>query len=173
MEVVLSPRSPVVGHRVADLPLPDSPYELMLVGISRHGQAPHESFTDLRLEPGDAGVVEVNDAFFYENRRESDFLLTKRLEGFRVQRLDRALIAILITAGMIVLAATGVMSMLNAALIAMLLMLISGCLTIDRLWQSIEWQTIVVLGCAVGGIGGYGKRAGESGRERRFKDRQR
>jgi di/tricarboxylate transporter len=29
-------------------------------------------------------------------------------------------------------------------------MLLSGCLTIDRLWQSVDWQTIVVLGAAVG-----------------------
>src|SRR4030095_7662610 len=97
VEVVLSARSPAVGHRVGDLPLPDSPYELMLVGVSRHGQAPPDSLSSLRLEPGDAGVVEVNDAFFYENRRETDFLLTKRLEGFRVQRIDRALIALLST----------------------------------------------------------------------------
>ncbi len=150
VEVVLSARSPVVGHRVGDLPLPDSPYELMLVGVSRHGEAPPESLSNLRLEPGDAGVVEVNDAFFYENRRETDFLLTKRLEGFRVQRIDRAVIALLITVGMITLAATGVMSMLNAALVAMLAMLLTGCLTIDRLWQSIDWQTIVIIGAAVG-----------------------
>src|SRR6185503_90930 len=102
------------------------------------------------LEAGDAGVVEVNDAFFYENRRESDFILTKRLEGFRVQRIDRALMAILITVGMVVLAATGVTSMLNAALLATMAMLLTGCLTIERLWQSVDWQTIVVLGAAVG-----------------------
>ena len=150
VEVVLSARSPAIGHKVGDLPLPDSSYELMLVGVSRHGHAPREPLADLRLEAGDAGVVEVDDAFFYENRRESDFILTKRLEGFRVQRIDRALVAILITVGMVVLAATGITSMLNAALLAAMAMLLTGCLTIDRLWQSVDWQTIVVLGAAVG-----------------------
>lgn len=150
VEVVLSARSPAIGHRVGDLPLPDSPYQLMLVGVSRHGKAPREPLADLRLEAGDAGVVEVDDAFFYENRREADFILTKRLEGFRVQRIDRAVVAIVITVGMVVLAATGITSMLNAALLAAMAMLLSGCLTIDRLWQSVDWQTIVVLGAAVG-----------------------
>jgi di/tricarboxylate transporter len=150
VEVVLSGRAPAVGHTVGELPLPDSPYEIMLVGVSRNGDAPHESLSNLRLEPGDAGVVEVNDAFFYENRRETDFLLTKRLEGFRVQRIDRAVVALAITVGMIVLAATGVVSMLNAALLAMLVMLLTGCLTIERLWQSVDWQTIVIMGAAVG-----------------------
>ena len=150
VEVVLSARSPAVGHRVGDLPLPDSPYRLMLVGVSRNGQAPCEPLADLRLEPGDAGVVEVDDAFFYENRREADFILTKRLDGFSIQRLDRATVAIVITGGMVILAATGLTSMLNAALLATMAMLLSGCLTIDRLWQSVDWQTIVVLGAAVG-----------------------
>ena len=150
VEVVLSARSPAIGHKVGDLPLPDSPYQLMLVGVSRHGQAPCEPLSEFRLEAGDAGVVEVDDAFFYENRREADFILTKRLEGFRVQRIDRAAVAIVITIAMVVLAATGVTSMLNAALLAAMAMLLSGCLTIDRLWQSVDWQTIVVLGAAIG-----------------------
>ena len=150
VEVVLSPRSPAIGHRVQDLPIPDSPYRLMLVGVSRHGRAPNEPLSDLRLEAGDAGVVEVDDAFFYENRRESDFILTKTLDGFRVQRIDRAVIALLITAGMVFLVATGLTGMLNAALLAAMAMLVSGCLTIQRMWESIDWQTIVVLGSAVG-----------------------
>jgi di/tricarboxylate transporter len=51
---------------------------------------------------------------------------------------------------MVVLAATGITTMLNAALLAAMAMLLSGCLTIDRLWQSVDWQTIVVLGSAIG-----------------------
>ena len=150
VEVVLSARSPAIGHKVGDLPLPDSPFQLMLVGVSRHGLAPREPLAEFHLEAGDAGVVEVDDAFFYENRRETDFILTKRLEGFRVQRIDRALVAIAITVTMIVIAAAGVTSMLNAALLAGMVMLLTGCLTIDRLWQSVDWQTIVVLGAAIG-----------------------
>ena len=150
VEVVLSARSPAIGHKVGDLPLPDSPYQLMLVGVSRHGESPGEPLADFRLEAGDAGVVEVDDAFFYENRREKDFILTKRLEGFRVQRIDRAVVAMVITIGMVILAATGITSMLNAALLAAMAMLLTGCLTINRLWQSVDWQTIVVLGAAIG-----------------------
>jgi len=150
VELVLSPSAPAIGHLVSDLPLPESRYELMLVGVSRNGRAPNQPLGDFRLEAGDAAVVEVNDAFFYENRRETDFILTKRLEGFRVQRIDRALAATAITVAMVALAAFSVTSMLNAALLATFAMLLTGCLTIQRAWQSLEWQTIVVLGGAVG-----------------------
>ncbi len=150
VEVVLSANAPAIGHQVGDLPLPDSPYRLMLVGVSRNGKAPQEPLASFRLQPGDAGVVEVDDSFFYENRRETDFILTKRLEGFRVQRIDRAAVALVITVTMIALAAFSVTTMLNAALLATMAMLLTGCLTIDRLWQSVDWQTIVVMGSAIG-----------------------
>ena len=150
VELVISTQAPAIGHRIADLPLPESPYEMMLVGISRHGQAPPQPLAELRLEPGDAAIVEVNEAFFYENRRETDFTLTRRLEGYRVQRADRALIAMAITATMVAAAAFGMMSMLNAALLAIAAMLLTGCLTVNRAWRSLDWQTIVVMGAAVG-----------------------
>ena len=150
VEVVLSPRSPAIGHKVGDLPLPESPFQMMLVGVSRAGRAPEKPMSEFRLEAGDAGVVEVDDAFFYENRRESDFILTKRLEGFGVQRIDRAVVAIVITVGMIALAATSTVTMLNAALLAAMAMLVSGCLTIERFWKSVDFETIAVLGAAVG-----------------------
>ncbi|HMG33751.1 MAG TPA: SLC13 family permease [Blastocatellia bacterium] len=150
VEVALSGRAPAIGHRISELPLPESPYQMMLLGVSRNGEAPHQPLGDLRLEAGDAAIVEVDDAFFYENRKETDFILTKRLEGFRVQRIDRALMAGAITVGMVALAAFGVMSLLNAALLATMAMLLTGCLTIERAWQSFDWRTLVVLGAAVG-----------------------
>lgn len=60
------------------------------------------------------------------------------------------MVAAAITLAMIGLAASGVTTMLNAALLATLAMLISGYVTPNRVWKSLDWQTIVVLGAAVG-----------------------
>jgi di/tricarboxylate transporter len=51
---------------------------------------------------------------------------------------------------MVLLAAFGVMSMLNSALIATLAMFLTGCISLEDGFRSIEWDTIVVLGAAVG-----------------------
>src|SRR5271165_584299 len=150
VEVVVSADAPAVGHRLSELPLPNSPYEIMLVGISRNGKAPGQALLDLRVEAGDAAVMEVNDSFFYENRRETDFILTKPLEGYRVKRVDRAVIATVITVAMVALAASGVFSMLNSALLACIAMLATGCLTSEQAWRSLQWKTVVVLGAALG-----------------------
>jgi di/tricarboxylate transporter len=122
----------------------------MLVGLSRHGDAPTEELDDLRVAPGDTALLEVNDSFFYENRRESDFLVTKTWEGNRVKRVDRAIIATAITVAMVALAASGVISMLNSALLATSGMLLTGCLSSEEAWRSVQWKTIAVLGAALG-----------------------
>jgi di/tricarboxylate transporter len=151
VEVVISPKASAIGHRMADLPLPDSPYEVMLVGLSRNGEAPlEEKIDNLRVEPSDVVVFEVNDRFFYESRLESDFLITKTWEGNRVKRVDKAICATVITVTMVTLAASGVMSMLNAALLANFAMLLTGCLTSQQVWRSVQWKTIMVLGAALG-----------------------
>jgi di/tricarboxylate transporter len=150
VEVVVSRKASAIGHRLSDLPLPESPYQMMLVGLSRHGDAPAEELDDLRVEPGDTALLEVNDSFFYENRRESDFLVTKTWEGNRVKRVDRAVIATAITVTMVALAASGVISMLNSALLASFGMLLTGCLSSEQAWRSVQWKTIAVLGAALG-----------------------
>jgi di/tricarboxylate transporter len=150
VEVVVAALAPAVGHRVGDLPLPGNPYELSVVGVSRQGTSPRDGIENFRIEPGDAAVLEVTEDFFFEARRENDFTLISRLSGYQVQRVDRALIAALITVAMVGLASFGVLSMLNAALLATGAMLLTGCLTIDRVLRSLEWETLIVLGAAVG-----------------------
>jgi len=53
-------KAPAIGSRIGDLPLADSPYRAMLVGLSRHGDAPAGDLDALRVEPGDAAVLEVD-----------------------------------------------------------------------------------------------------------------
>jgi len=150
VEVVVSANAAAVGRQLSELPLPDSPYEIMLVGLSRNGQVPGQSFRSLRVEAGDAAVIEVDDSFFYENRREIDFVITKPLQGYHVKRADRAVIATFVTVAMVVLAASGLSSMLNAALLATFVMLLTGCLTSDQAWSSLQWNTLVVMGASLG-----------------------
>jgi di/tricarboxylate transporter len=150
VEVVVSPNAPGVGRLISELPLPNSPYIALLVGISHDGRAPETTLGDYRVEASDSGILEVDDSFFYENRGETDFVLTKAIDGFHVQRIDRALRATVITVAMVAAAAFGLTTMLNAALLAVMAMLLSGCLPIERAWRSLDWKTLVVLGSAVG-----------------------
>lgn len=150
VEVVISPRAAAVGRLISELPLPGSPYSALLVGVSHDGHAPEIPLGEYRVEAGDSGILEVDDSFSYENRSETDFILTKAIDGFHVQRIDRALTATVITLAMVAAAAFGITTMLNAALLAIMAMLLTGCLPVERAWRSLDWKTLVVLGSAVG-----------------------
>ncbi len=72
------------------------------------------------------------------------------MDGYRIKRTSRATIAGIIIITMILLAAFNVISMLNAALLGGLALILSGSMTPRTGWQSIEWDTVVILGAAVG-----------------------
>ncbi len=151
VEVVTGPRHPAVGKQVSDLPArEDPPYTAEIVAVSRNGKPVEGPLMDARIEAGDNAILEVEDSFFYDTRDETEFSLTRRLRGYQVQRTDRAVIATVITVAMVLLAAFGIMSMLNAGLLAFLALWLTGCLSLKRAWGSIEWDTLVVLGAAIG-----------------------
>lgn len=151
VEVVVAQHHPDVGRIVSEIPVREDRHFVDDIVASSRDEGPlEEAIMDAVVEVGDNAILEVEDNFFYSIRNELDFALIRRLHGYRVQRIDRAVIAGAITITMVLLAALDVMSMLNAGLLAFLAMLLTGCLTLERAWQSIEWRTLVVLGAAIG-----------------------
>ncbi len=151
VEVVVSPQNPAVGHKVSELPIPKPPpYQASLVAISRNNEPPNPPLREMRIEAGDNAILEVRSSFFYEMRNETEFALIRRLHGYRVQRTERAIIAMVIILAMVTAATFGWMSMLNAALLATLALLLTGCLSLRTAGKSVEIGTLVVLASAVG-----------------------
>ena len=151
VEVVVAPSHPAVGRYISELPIrEDPPYTGEIVAMSRDNLPPDAPLRDFRIQGGDVGILEVENDFFYETRGQIEFSLTRRIDGYRIQRTSRAMVAGVITIAMILLAAFNVISMLNAALLGGLALILSGSMSPRTGWQSIEWDTIVILAAAVG-----------------------
>ena len=130
-----------------DLIAPTRPTSSPLRGKGSHCPKP---CTAAVLQAGDIIVAEVDNKFFYENRNETEFSMTRRMTSEHIQRFDKASAAILITMGMVLTAAMGWMSMLNAALLASGLMVLTGCISLGSAGRSIEFSTLIVIACAIG-----------------------
>jgi di/tricarboxylate transporter len=150
VQVVLEQKAPAIGRKISELPQPDDAIKALIVAFSRHGKPPDDPFADVRLEAGDNLVLEVDEAFFHENQKEVAFSMTRRLSGARIKRYDHAIAASLITLAMIIVVALGWMSMLNAALLATGAMMLTGCLTFQSAWGSIEFKTLAIIASAIG-----------------------
>ena len=104
---------------------------------------------DETVRAGDLAILEVESEWL-DRPHEDDLLLVREYGRFRVQRAERDVTATVIVATMVLLSAFGVMSLLNAALLASIALIASGCLPFRAAWESIDWQTYVVLAAAVG-----------------------
>jgi Trk K+ transport system NAD-binding subunit len=150
VKAVVSRQSLAVGKKIPDLPRDVNACQYKFVALSRDGQPLAGPLEEVTIEAGDNAVLEVNDDFFYACQIDHDFALTKALDGFHLQRTDRAVEASLITLAMIGVVAMGWMSMLNASLLASGAMILTGCLTLRTAARSIDWGTLVVIACAIG-----------------------
>jgi len=150
VEAVVSPSGSFVGRRVSEMLIPESPYRIWVVAISRQGKTLDERISQHIIEAEDDIVMEVDDAFFHEHRNETEFLMVRRLRGAHIQRTNRAAAATVITIAMVAIVTLGWMSMLNAALLATGAMLFSGCMTLKEAARSISYSTLIVMAAAIG-----------------------
>lgn len=149
-EAVVAAGASYVGKAVGSLPFRAGDEELKVVGMSRNGVPVEQPLQDASVAAGDNFVLEVSDDFFDEPQLAAGFALRKRLRGYRIQRTDRAWAAGVIVVAMVLLSAFGVMSLLNAALLAVAALIATGSITFRRAFRSVDWQTYVVLAAAVG-----------------------
>jgi di/tricarboxylate transporter len=150
VEVVITTDPAHEGRAVGRLPFRAFDSELNVVAMSQGGEPADRPIEDMRVAAGDNYVLEVSDDFFDAGALESEFALIHRLRGFRVQRTDHAWEAGIIVVSMVLLSAFGVMSLFNAALLAVAALIATGCLTFRRAFGSIDWEVYVVLAAAVG-----------------------
>ena len=149
VEVVVSDSCPVVRRTIRDGRF-RTLYDAVVIAVARDGQRLEGKVGDITLRVGDTLLLEARPSFVEQHRNSRDFLLVSELRGSAVPRHDRAWIAGLILGGMVGVAALGVLSMLEAALVAAGLMLLTRCTTGSDARASVDWSVLVVIGAALG-----------------------
>lgn len=150
VEVVISRRNQMIGHQIGEIEAADRNFEVWLVAFARGEAAMHYPLEETVIQAGDVALLEVKDTFFYRNRNETEFAMTKKLRGANIQRTDKALLSSVITGVMVLSVAFGFMSMLNAALLAAGGMLLSGCMSLNDAGRSVDFATLMVIASAMG-----------------------
>jgi di/tricarboxylate transporter len=146
VEVVIARRSPLLDRRLGDLHYRHSIRKV--VGVSHYGGAPESNIHDYVPRAGDNVLLQVSEEFLDEHHEE-EYALLRQMSGYRIQRRDRAWAAGVIVLAMVALSAFGVMSLLNASLLAVAALIATGSISLRAAWRSIDWQTYVVLASAI------------------------
>ncbi|MFO8036072.1 MAG: SLC13 family permease [Anaerolineales bacterium] len=177
LEVVLSPRSSLAGRALRELDF-RTKYGLNVLAVWREGQVYRSNLQDMRMRFGDALLVFGSRRRLRLLAREPDFI-TLSEEVQEAPRLEKAPLAVAIMALVLASVIAGWTPIAIAAVVGAVLMVLSGCLTMEEAYRSIEWKAVFLiagmlpLGIAMEGtgtarflgegvvslIGGFGPRA--------------
>lgn len=143
VEAVVSPHCSAVGHAIREARFRDR-YGAVVLAVARNGARVQGNLGNIKLTAGDTLLLEARPAFVTRQRFNNDFLLINDLET-ESPRHERAALAWLILVGVIGAASFDLISMLNAALIAAVLMIVTGCCSISKAEKSVDLTVIITI----------------------------
>ncbi|MEX2523534.1 MAG: SLC13 family permease [Gammaproteobacteria bacterium] len=149
VEVVLSPEFPGINKTVKESRF-RSHYHAAILSISRGGSRLPGKVGDLVLRPGDTLLLETGQDFVDQYRYRRDFMLVSPLHDSTPPDFSKAPLATVILIAMVAMNVLGLASVLEVVLIAAGLLLLTGCVTVNRARMniSVNLPVLVVIGAA-------------------------
>jgi di/tricarboxylate transporter len=143
-EVILSPHSRLVGKTLADIQFREK-YQVSVLAILRDGRPRRTALVELPLRFGDTLLVQGPHQYIRILQREPDFVVLGDLEAAPAIRVKKAPLALGLMLVMLVPVIIGWLPIAASALLAGILMVITGCLTMDEAYGSIEWKAVFLV----------------------------
>jgi di/tricarboxylate transporter len=147
-EVLLRPRSELLGKTLREANF-GAIYRLTVLAINRPGGDIPIGLKDTALKFGDMLIVQgAWDDIFALKRQRHDFVVMGEPEAAQMgafARTRQAPFALFILAGMVLLIALNIMELTTASLLAAVMMVLAGCLTMDEAYRAIDWKSLVLI----------------------------
>ncbi|WP_339801829.1 SLC13 family permease [uncultured Marinobacter sp.] len=144
VEVVLGPEFAALGQTVRDSRF-RSRFNAAILSLSREGKRVPGKLGDIRFKMGDTLLLEASQEFAGQYRFRRDFLLVSALNDSTPPDFSKAPMALGILLAMVVVSASGLLAILEAAFIAAGAMIMSGCITASRARRSVDLPVLVVI----------------------------
>jgi di/tricarboxylate transporter len=145
-EVVLPPRSSLIGKTVVDLSF-GKRHRLTVLNIHRPG-SDNLPVRDTKLQFGDTLLVQGEwQDIFRLKQSPNDFVIiggTEEIQS-RLLNFEKAPLVLAILAGMLITLIAGWLPTTTAAMLASLLIILTGCLSMDEAYDAIDWKSIVLI----------------------------
>ena len=149
IEAVVSDTCTMVGKSIREARF-RSVFDAAVIAVARNGEHLRQKLGDIVLRAGDTLLIEAHPSFAVSQKNSRNFLLVSQLHDSTPIRHDRAILALLILVLMVVLATFGILSMLEASLLAAGLMLLAKCTSGRIARRAVDWQVLIVIAAALG-----------------------
>ncbi len=149
LEVVIGPNSDLIGGTLSSTNF-HYRYSCTVIAIRKHGELIgrqrgliRERLGNVPLKFGDTLLLRGASLALDQIKRDTGFIVTEELE-MKSFRTEKAPLVITILAGVVLVAALGV-SILITSIVGCVLMVLTGCLKVNELHESIRWDVILLL----------------------------
>lgn len=149
-EILLTPRSTYIGRKVTESDFSEK-FGVQVISIRRGDRL--VSRKDAQLQFGDALLVRGSwEAIETMRNERRNFVIVGSPESMSRQVIEltpQAVVAVFSLIGMVILMVTGIVPTVFAALIAAVVMVIGGCLTMTHAYRAISWQSVVLIAAMI------------------------
>jgi len=143
VEAVLSPHTTLVGKTLREIHFRVK-YGLSVLAIWREGNAYYSNLGEMALRFGDALLLHGARERIQLLGSEPDFLVLTE-EAQEAPRTNKALLAVLIWVVVLLPVILGWVPIAIMVVVGVVLMVITGCLTMDEAYRSIEWKAVFLI----------------------------
>ncbi len=174
VEATLSPHTTLAGQTLRQLHFREK-YGLNVLAILREGKTHHDALAEMTLRFGDALLLYGPTEKIRVLGSEPDFLVLTEVDQ-EIPRLNKAPVALLIMASVVLSVILGWWPISIAAVVGASLVVLTGCVTMEEAYRYIEWKAVFLIagmlplgiamqqtgaaqflaGGVVSGVGGFG-----------------
>ena len=144
VEVVLGPEFPALSKTIRDSQF-RTRFSAVILSLSRDGKRVPGKLGDITFRMGDTLLLEASHQFVEHYRFRRDFLLVSALNDSTPPDFHKAPRALGILALMVLMSASGLLQIMEAAFLAAGAMIVSGCITASRARRSVDLPVLVVI----------------------------
>lgn len=144
IEAVVSNTCSLVGQTIRDARF-RSHYNAVVLAVARNGERLSGKIGDIIMTTGDTLLLEAHPSFVEMHRNSRDFFLVSQLQDSQPRSYERAGYALLILVGMIGAVSFGLLPMLNAAVVAAALMLLTHCVTVNAARKYLNSDVLLAI----------------------------
>lgn len=149
IEAVVSRSSPMLGKTLKEGDF-RARYDAVVLAAHRPGETLVAPLAELVLKPGDTLLVLAGDDFFRRWKQARDFYMISKLTDIPTVNRRKSVVSLVALCGMVLLSGLGLLSVLKAAILAVIVLLVTRCITVVEARRSIELNVLIVIASALG-----------------------
>lgn len=149
VEVVVSPSCPMLGKTIKEGNF-RARYDAAVLAVHRHGERLKVKLGNLALKPGDTLLLLAGDDFIKRWNFSREFYLVSKVTDLPRVNRKKSIISFCALLGMVILSACGILDIFEAAILAMLVLLFTRCITTVEARRSIELNVLIVIASSFG-----------------------